>query len=362
MIITTLKLSNYRNYDSEYFNFEPGTNVLYGDNAQGKTNVIEAIFTCAVGKSYKSAKDKDVISFEGEEAHIELILNKNRISKSIDIHLRKNGKKSIAIDKVPIRKAVDLLGTVHVVIFSPEDLSVIKGSPAQRRNFIDSELCQLDGIYTHNLINYNKALLQKNALLKQLEEDPSLSETLPLWNEKLSEFGKVIIEKRRAFIGELSRTIKDIHKGITDGAEELIISYEENTSAEEFETNLTRMLQREKSARMSLVGPHRDDLKFVSNGIDLRSFGSQGQQRTAVLSLKLAEIEFVKKKVGDTPVLLLDDVLSELDAGRQKKLLSEIEGIQTIITCTGLDEFVDNKFKIDKTFFISKGRVTEAIL
>lgn len=359
MIIRSLKLSNYRNYGDEWFEFLPGTNVLYGDNAQGKTNVIEAVFFCAAGKSYKSAKDKEIISFENEESHIELVCEKEKTTRSIDIHLRKSGKKSIAVDKIPIRKAVDLFGIVHAVIFSPEDLSIIKGAPAQRRNFMDVELCQLDSVYTYNLINYNKVLLQKNSLLKQLEDNPSLGDTLPEWNKKLVEFGRVIIEKRKVFTDELNENVSFIHKGITGGNENLKISYTPSVSAEDFEKTVLSMQAREKAAKMSLYGPHRDDLCFTVNGSNLRSYGSQGQQRSAVLSLKLAEIDFIKKKTGDTPILLLDDVLSELDSSRQKKLLAGIAGIQTIITCTGLEELLDNKFKIDKTFFINKGHVLE---
>lgn len=360
MIIRSLELSHYRNYKEEVFYFEPGTNVFYGDNAQGKTNALEAIFLTACGKSHRHTKDKDIIGFEEEEAHIKVIAERCGDDYRIDVHLKKNGRKGIAINGNPIKKIDDLLGMVRVVIFAPEDLSIIKSAPAERRNFLNISLCQLDKIYTYNLINYNKVLAQKNKLLKQIDDDTSLRDTLSIWNEQLLGFGKKIIERRSIFINELSNELKEIHSQITGGTEELEIEYEPCCQVEDFERYITRNSEREIAARMSLFGPHRDDIIFKINGIDVRSFGSQGQQRTVALSLKLAEIEMVKKISGDMPVLLLDDVLSELDEGRQKRLLQSIDGIQTIITCTGLDEFIDNRFKIDKTFFIDTGKVKDA--
>ena len=357
MIIRSLELSNYRNYEYEKFDFAQGTNVLFGDNAQGKTNALESVFICACGKSYKGTKDKDIIGFDKKEAHIKLIIEKEGVPHRVDIHLKNGGRKGIAIDGVPIKRAVEIFGLLNVVIFAPENLAIIKSSPSERRCFIDIELCQLDKIYTHNLINYNKIIVQKNKLLKQLEDDPSLIDTLSIWNEQLVTYAEPVIKKRREFIEELGGIIAGIHSSITDGAEDLKIIYEPCCKEDELAGRLDRDKARELGAKTSLFGPHRDDIRFEINGIDVRTFGSQGQQRSAALSLKLSEIELVKRRINDTPILLLDDVLSELDEGRQKRLLREIEGIQTIITCTGLDEFKEHEFSIDKTFYIEKGSI-----
>lgn len=359
MIIRSLAVSNYRNYKEEIFYFEPGTNVFYGNNAQGKTNALEAIFMCATGKSHKGTKEKDIINFESGEAHIKVIIEKDGVPHRVDMHLKKGGRKGIAIDGVPLKKAVELFGMVHVVSFAPEDISIIKASPIERRNFIDISLCQLDKVYTQYLINYNKTVIQKNKLLKSLDEDPSYRDTIFAWNNQLVNFGRPIIEKRKEFISELSEIIKEIHYQITDGKEELSIIYTPSVD-EDFERVLEEKGFREEAARMALYGPHRDDIRFEINGVDVRNFGSQGQQRTAALSLKLSEIEIIKRRVNDTPVLLLDDVLSELDEGRQQRLLSGIDGVQVIVTCTGLDEFLDSRLKIDKTFFIDSGKVSDA--
>lgn len=357
MVIKSLELSNFRNYAFLDMSFDKGTNILYGDNAQGKTNILEAIYLCATTKSHRGTKDRDIVNFEEEEAHIRTYLEKDGDEIKIDMHLRKNKTKGIAIDGRKLKKATELLGLMNVVFFSPEDLSIIKNGPSERRRFVDMELCQLDPMYLHNLNNYNKIVNQRNRLLKDMYMNPSLRGTLDVWDIQLVEFGKKIIARRVAFVEQLNGIIGSIHDSLSGGREKLVISYEPDISAEDFENRLRAGQERDIRLKQTTVGPHRDDFAFIANDIDIRRFGSKGQQRTAALSLKLSEIELVKKMTNDTPILLLDDVLSELDSSRQNYLLNSIGDIQTIITCTGLDEFINNRFEINKVFKVTSGTI-----
>lgn len=357
MIIESIELKNFRNYEKLFMEFDCKTNILYGDNAQGKTNILEAIFLSCTAKSHKSSKDKEMISFEEEEAHIKSIINKRDIRYRIDIHLKKNKPKGIAINGIPIKKASELFGIVNVVFFSPEDLNIIKNGPAERRKFIDLELCQLDKLYLYNIINYNKVLNQRNLLLKSLEFRPEYMDTLDIWDKQLIEYGKKIISRRAAFINELNEIVEGIHFKLSGNKEKLKIFYEPSAEEKDFEVQLLKNRERDKKLKLTNIGPHRDDISFYIKDNDIRKYGSQGQQRTSALSLKLAEIEIVKKIINDTPILLLDDVLSELDSNRQNYLLSSIDKIQTIITCTGLDEFVKNRFEINRMYEIIDGSI-----
>lgn len=359
MIIKSIELSNFRNYENLEIHFDDGTNILYGDNAQGKTNILEAAFLSGTTKSHKGSKDKEVIRFGCEEAHIRTIVEKNEKEYQIDMHLRTRGSKGVAINKIPIKKASELFGILNIVFFSPEDLNIIKNGPAERRRFLDSELCQLDKLYLSDLTKYNKILNQRNKLLKDINFRPDLIETLSIWDEQLLETGKRIIKQRKIFIEELNEIIGQIHSNISGGKEHLILKYELNIDDIFFADELLKAKQKDLKLCQTTVGPHRDDMLFEVNGIDIRKYGSQGQQRTSALSLKLAEIEIVKKSIHNTPVLLLDDVLSELDSNRQNYLLNSISDIQTIITCTGLEEFVKNRFHINKVFHVINGKVEE---
>ena len=313
----------------------------------------------ATTKSHKGSKDKDVVNFNKEESHIRTYLEKDGTEIRVDMHLRKNKTKGIAIDGQKIKKAAELLGLLNVVFFSPEDLSIIKNGPAERRRFVDMELCQLDSFYIYNLNHYNKIVNQRNKLLKDMYFNPSLRETLNIWDSQLVSFGSKIIERRKIFVEQLNEIIYGIHKRLSGDKEELVIKYEPDVFIEEYEKSLSSCQERDIKLKQTTVGPHRDDFSFMVGDIDIRKFGSQGQQRTAALSLKLSEIELVKKITKENPVLLLDDVLSELDSNRQNYLLSTIGEIQTIITCTGLDEFVNNRFEIDKVFRIVNGSIAE---
>ncbi len=357
MIIKSLELENFRNYGTLSIDFDSGTNILYGDNAQGKTNILEAIFLSATTKSHKGSKDRDIINFDAQEAHIRTYVIKDGLENRVDMHLRKNKSKGIAINGQKIKKAADLLGLLNVVFFSPEDLSIIKNGPADRRRFVDLELCQLDSVYLHDLNNYNKIINQRNKLLKELYFNPELKDTLSIWDTQLVAFGSKVIERRSVFVDQLNEILYEIHLKLSGGKEKLKIVYEPDVLSDYFEKKLEISQEKDIKFKQTSIGPHRDDFSFMADDIDIRRFGSQGQQRTAALSLKLAELELVKKVTKDVPLLLLDDVLSELDSSRQNYLLNSIGDIQTIITCTGLEEFVNNRFEINKVFEVSNAVV-----
>lgn len=361
MILKSVALNNFRNYGDMLLEFDKGTNILYGDNAQGKTNILEAVYVSGTTKSHKGSKDREMIQFGQEESHIRTIVERNGLDYQIDMHIKKNRSKGIAINKVPIRKASELFGILNIVFFSPEDLNIIKNGPSERRRFLDMELCQLDKIYLHQLTKYNRILNQRNRLLKDINFRPELKDTLSVWDMQLIEYGKKIIESRKKFIDRLNEIVPQIHKDISGGREELKLRYEPNVTEDSMEQELKKNQERDLKCKMTSVGPHRDDMCFLIHDIDIRKFGSQGQQRSCALSLKLSEIELVKNVIKDTPILFLDDVLSELDSNRQNFLLSSIHDIQTVITCTGLDEFVKNRFEIDKIFRVVNGTVKNEI-
>ena len=359
MKIKKLKLKNYRNYDLLDLKFDSSTNIFYGDNAQGKTNILESIYLCGTTKSHRGTKDRDLIKFGEEESHIEAVIEKNEVPFKIDIHLKKNSPKGIAINKMPIKRASELFGIINIVFFSPEDLNIIKNGPAERRRFIDLELAQLDKVYLSDLSNYNRIVNQRNKLLKDSFDKRELLETLDVWDMQLAHYGNKIIDRRNLFIYQLNEIIGKVHERLTGGKENLYISYEPSNGNINLEQAILK--NREKDIRMksTSVGPHRDDICFMVGEIDIRKFGSQGQQRTAALSLKLSEIELVKKVIKDNPILLLDDVLSELDKHRQNYLLDSICDVQTLITCTGVDDFVNHRFSINKIFYVENGYVTK---
>lgn len=359
MYIKSIELSNFRNYKELSMEFDPEKNILYGDNAQGKTNILEALYFCGMTKSHKGSKEKEIIRMNEKESHIRMYVEKKGVSRRIDMHLKRNKAKGVAIDGIPIRKSSELLGLVNIVFFSPEDLGIIKHGPSERRRFLDMELCQLDKVYFHDLAKYNQVVNQRNNLLKQISMDKSLLPTLDIWDEQLVEYGSKIIKRRKKHLEELNEVITPIHEKLSGGREVLTLGYEANTIAQDFGMKIAMNRERDLFQKVTTTGPHRDDVEFAIADIDIRKYGSQGQQRTAALSLKLAEIEIVKRVVGDLPVLLLDDVLSELDRNRQHYLLDSIKDIQTIITCTGLEEFIQERIKVNQVYKVTNGTVSQ---
>ncbi len=310
MIIKSIELKDFRNYENVTINFDEGVNILYGDNAQGKTNVLESIYMFGTTKSHRRSKDKEIIRFNCDEAHIRSIFEKNDVDYQIDMQLRKEKSKGIAINGVKLKKATELLGIANIILFSPEDLSIIKNGPSDRRRFVDSELCQLDKVYLYNLTNYNKIVNQRNELLKDILFHPELKDTIDVWDSQLVSLGTKIIDRRALFISQLNEIIYDIHKNLSGGKEKLTIKYDPNVEIIDYESKIKRNREKDIKYKLTSVGPHRDDYIFYINDIDVKKYGSQGQQRTSALSLKLSEIELVKKLIGSTPILLLDDVLS----------------------------------------------------
>lgn len=341
-------------------NFDEKINIIYGDNAQGKTNILESMYVCATSKSHRGSKDREIIRFDNDESHIKVNVKKNDMNYRIDMHLKKNKPKGIAVNGIPIKRAVELFGILNIVFFSPEDLNIIKNGPSERRRFIDMELSQLDKIYLDCLINYNKVVNQRNSLLKEYafsgRED--IISSLDIWDMQLVKYGNDVIKSREKFVKEINDLVKSIHTKLSGDREQLEIIYEPCVKEQDFESELVRVRDRDLKFKCTNIGPHKDDMCFLINGMDVRKYGSQGQQRTAALSLKLAEIELVKQIIHDTPVLFLDDVLSELDSKRQNFLLDSIGNIQTMITCTGLDEFINNRFSINKIFKVVNGTVS----
>ena len=350
MIVESIELKNYRSYEELHIDLSPGTNILYGDNAQGKTNVLESIYLCCTSKSHRGSKDRDIIRFSQEESHIKLQIRRGNVPCRIDMHLKKNKPKGIAINGIPLRRASELFGVANVVFFSPEDLNLIKNGPSERRRFIDMELCQLSQVYVHSLVQYNRALMQRNKLLKELSFHPEYEDTLDIWDEQLIRYGREVMEQRRSFLAQMDAIVHEIHGNLSGGREDMKLIYAPDTREEDLEQAFKKNRPQDIKQKTTLSGPHRDDMNLMIGGVDVRRFGSQGQQRTAALSLKLSELELMQRISRDNPVLLLDDVLSELDGHRQNQLLSAIRHIQTMITCTGLDEFVNNRFPIDRIF------------
>ena len=357
MYVSSLALRDYRNYERLDLTLDEGTNIFYGNNAQGKTNILEAIYLCGTTRSYRGGKDRDLIRFGQKEAHIRMQVKREVGVYQLDMHLRRNLSKGIAVNGVPVKKAKEILDVASLVFFSPEDLNIIKNGPSERRSFLDAQLCQLDKVYLSDLTEYTKVVNNRNKVLKDVVTQKSLLPTLEVWDELLCRYGKSLIEKRSSFMEEVLPIAREIHRDITGGKEELLLVYEPNVSAKDLALQVALNRERDLSLKMTTVGPHRDDLLVKAEGIDLRRFGSQGQQRTAALSLKLAELAMAKKKQRENPVLLLDDVLSELDTIRQESLLERIHDIQTLMTCTGLEDFVSHRFSLNRVFEVVEGKV-----
>lgn len=354
MYIKSIELRNFRNYDNQIINFGSNINVLIGKNAQGKTNILEGIFMCAIGKSPRTAKDKELIKWRSNFAKVTLELIKNKTQKKIEVFIFEDQNKTIKINSLAIKKMGELMGNLNAIYFSPDELKLVKDSPDQRRKFMDIDLCQFDKNYFYNLNKYNQILVQRNKLLKTSLSKKSLADTVYIWNEQLATVGAKIIMDRIALIEKLKVYCNNAQKYLTDNKETLDLSYVGMVASDEETIKKMLMVEYEKTLDKDMqlgyttVGPHRDDLKIMVNGIDIRHFGSQGQQRTVALSLKLGELEVFKDRLGEYPVLLLDDVLSELDGTRQLKLLEKVQNIQTIITCTDFDfRFPCDKFTIE---------------
>lgn len=339
MEITKLQLYSYRNYLKSEVDFKGGLNIIYGKNAQGKTNLLEAVYFCAVGKSFRASREKEVINLNSEISKIKLYVKKDIGSSVIEIIFSRKQKKTIKINGIPIKKISELLGEFNAVFFSPDELKLIKESPEDRRRFMDIDISQTSKQYFYLLSRYNEVLQNRNKQLKMNVPITDLKKIMKIWNEQLADCAIKIAKYRQNFVLTLEPFAKQAHSYLTNNKEDLEIEYvgiKENTKNEIIE-KLESCLEKDLSLGYTSYGPHRDDIKVSINGIDVRIFGSQGQQRTSALSLKLAEVSIIENQIHSKPVLLLDDVLSELDEERKIKLIEYCQNVQTLITCTGFD-------------------------
>ena len=352
MYIKNIKIKDFRNYEVLDLEFNEKVNIIMGSNAQGKTNLMEAIYISSFGRSFRTSKDTDMVRFNTDQAKVKMEFHKDLGDLDIEILISKNHKKiiinkdhkkTVKIDGVKIKKTSQLLDNVYIVIFSPDDLKIVKDEPEKRRKFIDKELCQIKPSYYSDLFNYKKVLLERNTYLKEINVDPDL---IDIWDRQLAKYGASIMIKRNEFINKISLISCDIHGGITNDI-------------------LKRSFENDLRMRTTTRGPHKDDLDFFikneDNTINVRNFGSQGQQRTAALSLKLAEIDIIKKETGEDPILLLDDVLSELDLERQEYLIKTLSYNQLFITTAEMQQKILVEFPDSTRFKVQKGKVEKML-
>ena len=333
MWIKNIKIKNFRNYNQEEINLEKNINIFYGKNAQGKTNIIEAIFLCSLGKSFRAKKDNEMIKLNEENAIVEIEYEKSDRDGKIKIEI--GNKKNIYLNGIKIKKLSELLGNLNIVIFTPDDIGILKGGPQNRRRFLDIMISQLRPNYMHILNLYLKTIEQRNKYLRQIKEEHKDENLLEIWDEKLAEYAVKIYEYRKEFIEKIIKKINIIHKNITNGEEQIELEY--ITECDDKEKYLELLKQRRKLdiiKGFTTKGIHRDDFVIYINKKEIKIFGSQGQNRTAMLSLKLAELQVIYDEIGEYPILLLDDFMSELDRTRRKNFLENIEGTQVIITGT----------------------------
>ncbi|APX71581.1 DNA replication/repair protein RecF [Companilactobacillus allii] len=370
MYIKDLRLRNYRNYESLNISFSPNINVFLGHNAQGKTNLLEAMYFLALTRSHRTSNDKDLIRWGSDFSRISGLVIKDNTSKlKLDLVVSKSGKKA-KLNNIEQRKLSSYIGNLNVVLFSPEDLSIVKGNPGIRRKFIDMEFGQISNQYLQTVSQFRSVLKQRNAYLKKLQHHQSKDLVyLEVLSDQLAGYCAEVVRTRLDFLGKLQGHIEKIHDQISDHQEILKIKYSSfydstdktveniyDIYKQAFKDNTQKEIQR----GVTLFGPHRDDIKFLINDKNVQDFGSQGQQRSVALSLKLAEVELIKEQVGDYPVLLLDDVLSELDQKRQTHLLSSIgNGIQTFITTTSLEDVDQKIVKNPNILNITNGKVQQ---
>lgn len=346
--------------------FDQKLNIIIGDNAQGKTNLLEAIYVSGFGKSFRTAKDSDLVSFGKEIANVKIELQKdNGLLEIIEYRINDKSKKEFLINGVNITKISELLGTMNIILFYPDDLKLIKESPVERRKFLNRELSHISKIYCADIIDYNKILIQRNELLKKILYKPEFRDLIDVWDEQLTDKGARIILRRKKFIEDLNVISRKIHADVTKNKEILNVAYittiknmeNYDTIKSDLMIKLRKSIDTDIRRGYTSVGPHRDDIETTINGINIKSFGSQGQQRTAALSLKLSEIEIIKNDVGEYPILLLDDVMSELDVNRQKDLIYTLMNVQTIITTTDIKNLLDDYINASRIIKIKNGNV-----
>lgn len=357
MYIEQLKLKNFRNYEEQEITLNPHINIFYGDNAQGKTNILEAVFLGGFGKSFRTSKEKEMIELQKDFLEVGIWYQKSDRDGKIKIQIA--SKKQIEVNGVKIKKLSELMGNLNLVIFTPDDIQILKNGPAERRRFLDMMIGQLRPNYVHNLNNYLKTLEQRNQYLRQIQEEHKPEEMLEIWDEKLAEYAQIISSYRKEFIEKIKEQVAQIHPKITENHEELTLNY--LAECDQKEKYIELLKQRRKLdiiKGFTTKGVHRDDFQVFINDKEIGIYGSQGQNRTAILTLKIAELYVIEQEVGEFPILLLDDFMSELDEKRRKSFLQYIQETQVIITCT--DKMELEKLELGKDyqlFQVKKGKV-----
>ncbi len=353
MWINKIKINDFRNYNNQEIDLGKNINVFYGENAQGKTNIIEAIFLCSMGKSFRAKQDKEMIKLDKKNANVEIEFFKSDRDSKIKIQL--SNKKEVFINGIKIKKLSELLGNLNIVMFTPDDINILKGGPQNRRRFLDIMISQLKPNYMHTLSLYAKTLEQRNNYLKQIKEENKSEELLDIWDEKLAEYAFIISKYRNEFINKIINKIKKIHSEITNNKEEIKIEYlTECLNKIEYLDLLKKRRKLDIIKSYTTKGIHRDDFIIYINDKELSTYGSQGQHRTAMLSLKLSELEIIEEEVGEKPILLLDDFMSELDSNRRTHFLEKINDTQVIITCTDKIDIENKKILI---YNVNDGKV-----
>ncbi|MDT2757949.1 DNA replication/repair protein RecF [Enterococcus asini] len=365
MRLNKLQLRNFRNYQELNLDFEGNITIFLGENAQGKTNLLESIYVLAMTRSHRTSNEQELIAWDQKESYLAGTLEKHSGVLPLEITLTKKGRKT-KVNHIEQQKLSSYVGQMNVILFAPEDLSLVKGSPQVRRKFLDMEIGQIDPIYLYNLVQYQRILKQRNQYLKQSATKKSDALYLGVLDEQLIEFGSKVLLARKGFVKRLEHWANNLHQKISQGKETLTLAYNSSVDFEEdatlevivekFSEALSKVREKEQFRLSTQVGPHRDDLSFAINGRDVQTYGSQGQQRTTALSVKLAEIDLMKEETGEYPILLLDDVMSELDDSRQLHLLETIEGkVQTFLTTTTL-EHVKNKMTVTpEIYYVNQG-------
>ena len=359
MLINQISAVNFRNLCIENIAFSPGLNVLYGKNAQGKTNILEAIYFCAFGRALRGKSDVELINRHMQDAFVKLEVNRGSQIYIKDIRLKKQGKKldkSFLFDSVPVKHIKDIFGKLLIVMFGPEDLRLIKNGPSERRRFMDMEICQLSPIYYNDIKEYYRILKHRNALLKSLQKDKSSIDMLFIWDEQLVYYAKRINRHRFDFVEKINKTAGEIYKSIAKNEEIDLVYKPGKISEDSLKNNRNKDILNGSTSE----GIHTDEIEFNICGINARSFASQGQQRSAVISTKLAEITLIKDATGETPILLLDDILSELDSYRQGFLFDFVKSQQTIVTAAGLNEFIKKASKKNNVMYVDNGKIKGA--
>lgn len=367
MYVKNIRLINFRNYNNLFLDLNKNINIFIGKNAQGKTNLLEAIFMCAAGKSFRTSRDREIINLNKTQAYVGAEINIGETEKFIEIKLEIDKPKRIRINKRELKSQKELYSGLNIVIFSPDDLKLIKGGPQERRNFLDIEISQIKPVYNYNLNRYNKILYQRNNLLKLNKAQQNLEELLEIFDLQLAKIGTDIILERKRYIDELSGIVNAVHKNLTSDNEDLKLYYNTNVEIIEdkhemekkYRENIKKHIKKDIELGSTQVGPHRDDVLISIDNKDLKVYGSQGQQRTAVLALKLSEVELIKKQKGHFPVLLLDDVFSELDMERKKYLIKSIKNMQTIITTTDSIDIKEMEDLDKSIYYVENGQITK---